>query len=62
MSTQKQPAHVQSMAWYRNLAQLFVMDRITTRATSLTKQTNDRSEDISNIVLSTIENKLKGVK
>ncbi len=63
MSTAKYPKHVQSMSWYRRLAQLYVLESVTARAASMTRQTSDRSEDIAQTVLNKVEQTVKkGVK
>lgn len=62
MSKVVRPKHVQSLNWYRNLVQLFVLERITSTASGMTRQIKDNSGYVSDTVLEQVSNKLSGVK
>lgn len=63
MSTSQYPNHVQSMSWYKKLAQLYVMETITSRVASMMRQTKDHSDFITQTMLEKLESVIqKGVK
>lgn len=63
MSTSQYPKHVQSMSWYKKLAQLYVMETITSRVASMMRQTKDYSDFITQTMLEKLESVIqKGVK
>lgn len=54
--------HVQSLSWYRNLAQLYLLERATTKVSSMTRQVAGNEKLVADTILHQVEQKLQGGK